>query len=124
MYAPSFWLKFQNMYSKSKTRKNNRENSENMISEKKLKLCREVYSKPLIFQIWRIYLDLWGHDCNKWVWPTFGCKLGQSDPIVMQLRFDISCHLLIVYTKFQIDILKHVETSPGKADGRTDTATP
>ena len=71
---------------------------------------------------------------QKRVWPTFGCKLGQSDPIVMQLKLDMSCHLLNVYTKFQIDISKHVEEKPGKrgrtdgrtygrTDGRTDIAT-
>ena len=75
-----------------------------------------------MYQIWRIYLDLWGHDCKKWVWPTFGCKLGQSDPIVMQLKLDMSCHLLNVYTKFQIDISKHVEEKSGKR-GRTDGRT-
>ena len=72
-----------------------------------------------MYQIWRIYLDLWGHDCKKWVWPTFRCKLGQSDPIVMQFKLDMSCHLLNVYTKFQIDISKHVEEKSGK-HGRTD----
>ena len=76
-----------------------------------------------MYQIWRNYLDLWGHDCKKYVWPTFGCKLGQSDPIVMQLKLDMSCHLLNVYTKFQIDISKHVKKSPENADGRTDIAT-
>ena len=79
-----------------------------------------------MYQIWRIYLDLWGHDCKKLVWPTFGCKLGQSDPIVMQLNLDMSCHLLNVYTKFQIDISKHVEEKSGKrgrTDGRTDGRT-
>ena len=91
--------------------------------QKKRNLCREVYSRPPVYQIWRIYLDLWGHDCKKLVWPTFGCKLGQSDPIVMQLKLDMSCHLLNVYTKFQIDISKHVEEKSGKrgrTDGRTD----
>ena len=75
-----------------------------------------------MYQIWRIYLDLWGHDCKKWVWPTFGCKLGQNDPIVMQLKLDMSCRLLNVYTKFQIDISKHVEEKSEKrrqTDGRT-----
>ena len=92
----------------------------------KTELCREVYSRPRVYQIWRIYLDLWGHDCKKWVWPTFGCKLGQSDPIVMQLKLDMSCHLLNVYTKFQIDISKHVEEKSGKrgrTDGQTDRRT-
>ena len=77
---------------------------------------------PPVYQIWRIYLDLWGHDCKKWVWPTFSCKLGQNDPIVMQLKLDMSCHLLNVYTKFQIDISKHVEEKSGKR-GRTDGRT-
>ena len=38
----------------------------------------------------------------------------------MQLKLDMSCHLLNVYTKFQIDISKHVEERPENADGRTD----
>ena len=42
---------------------------------------------------------------------------------MMQLKLDMSCHLLNVYTKFQIDISKHVEEKSGKlrrTDGRTD----
>ena len=53
-------------------------------------------------------------------------KLGQSDPIVMKLKLDMSCHLLNAYTKFQIDISKHVEKKSGKlgrTDGRTDGRT-
>ena len=44
----------------------------------------------------------------------------------MQLKLDMSCHLLNVYTKFQIDISKHVEEKSGKrgrTDGRTDGQT-
>ena len=114
--------------------KNNRQNSENIIFTNKRNLCQEVYSRPPVYQIWRIYLDLWGHDCKKWFWPTFGCKLRQSEPIVMQLKLDMSCHLLNVYTKFQIDISKHVQEksrkrgrtdggTDGGTDGRTDIAT-
>ena len=102
--------------------KNNRQNSENNIFTKKTNLSQEVYSRPPVYQIWRIYLDLWGHDRRKWVWPIFGCKLGQSDPIVMQLKLDMSCHLLNVYTKFQIDISKHIEEKSGKRR-RTDERT-
>ena len=83
-----------------------------------------------MYQIWIIYLDFWGHDCKKWVCPTFGCKLVQSDPIMMQLKLHMSCHPLNVYTKFQIDMSKHVEEKSGKRgrtdrrrDGRTDIAT-
>ena len=42
-----------------------------------------------MYQIWRIYLDLLGHDSKKQVSPTFGCKLGQSDPIVMQRKLNM-----------------------------------
>ena len=41
----------------------------------------------------------------------------------MKLKLDMSCHLLNAYTKFQIDISKHVEKKSGKlgrTDGRTD----
>ena len=41
----------------------------------------------------------------------------------MQLKLDMSCHLLNVYTKFQIDISKQVEEKSGKrgpTDGQTD----
>ena len=69
----------------------------------------------------RTYL-LQGYDCKKLVWPTFDCKLGQNDPIVMKLKLDMSCHLLNVYTKFEIDIPKHVVKKSGKL-GRTDIAT-
>ena len=37
----------------------------------------------------------------------------------MKLKLDMSCHLLNAYTKFQIDISKHVEKKSGKL-GRTD----
>ena len=45
-------------FAKSKMRKNIRQNSENKIFGKKQNLCREVYSGPSTYQIWRIYLDL------------------------------------------------------------------
>ena len=48
----------------------------------------------------------------------------------MQLKLDMSCHQLNAYTKFQIDISKHVEEKSGKrgrtdgwTDGRTDRRT-
>ena len=99
---------------------NNHQNSKNKISAKKWNLCREVYSEPPMYQIWRIYLHLWGHDCKKCVWSTFACKVGQSDSIVMKLKLDMSRHLLNVYTKFQIDISKHVEKSPENSERRMD----
>ena len=40
---------------------------------------------------------------------------------MMKLKLDMSCHLLNMYDKFQIDISKHVEKcSENFADGRTE----
>ena len=66
--------------------------------------------------------------CKKGVWPTLGCKVSQSDPIVMKLKLDLSCRLLNVYTKLQTDISKHVEKvrktrTDGWTDGQVDIAT-
>ena len=36
------------------------------------------------------------------------------------MKLDILGHQLNAYTKFQIDISKHVENSPENLDGRTD----
>ena len=50
----------------------------------------------------------------------------------MKLKLNMSCHLMNVYTKIQIDISKHVEKArktrrdgrtDGRADGRTNVAT-
>ena len=45
----------------------------------------------------------------------------------MKLKLHTSRHLLNAYTKFQIDISKHVEKMPensvGRTDGRTDRRT-
>ena len=44
----------------------------------------------------------------------------------MQLKLEMSCHQLKVYTKFETDISKHVENKSwklGRTDGRTDGRT-
>ena len=101
---------------KSKTCKNNLLNS-------KIKMKNgtyvEKYTAAPLNNIWRIYLDLWGHGCKKWVWLTFGCRVGQNYLIVMTLKLYMSCYLLNEYTKFQIDISTHVENADGRAGGRT-----
>ena len=51
-------------------------------------------------------------NAEKQLWIIFGCKVGQSVPIVRKLKLDLWRHILDVYTKFQIDISKHVEKSP------------
>ena len=57
---------------------------------------------------------------QKLVWLTFGCKLGQNDPIVMKLKLDM-CHLRNVYNKFEIGMLKKVRKT--QTYGRTDILT-
>ena len=46
-------------------------------------------------------------NADKWLWPIFGSKVGQSVPIGMKL--DVYNHLLHIYTKFEIDISQHIE---------------
>ena len=53
-------------------------------------------------------------NAEKWIWPIFGCKVGQSVLIGMKLELDVWHYLLNVYTMFQNDISKHVEKKPGK----------
>ena len=50
-------------------------------------------------------------NADKWLWPIFGCKVGQSVQIRMKLELDVWHHLLYVYAKFQTDISKHVQKS-------------
>ena len=47
-------------------------------------------------------------NADKWLWPIFGCKVGQSVQIGMKLKLDVLHHPLDVYAKFQTDISQHV----------------
>ena len=92
---------------------------------KKQKLCWEVYSGPPTCrcQIWRIYLDLWGYDCKKRIWSPFGYKVRKIDPNAMKLKPDMSCHLLTMYIKSEIDMLTNTMKNPnGRTDRRSDIA--
>ena len=64
-----------------------------------------------MYQIWGLYTIFEATDAEKLLWFIFGCKVGQSVPIGMKLELEVWHHLLDVYTKFQIDISKHVERS-------------
>ena len=97
------------LFKKSKTHKNNRQNSENKVFAKNGIYVETYFKGLLMYQIWNIYLDLWGHDYKKIVWPGFSCKVGQSDPIVMEIKLDMSYLILNVYTNFEINMSKHVE---------------
>ena len=45
------------------------------------------------------------------IWLTFGFKVGRIILIAMKPELDMWCYLPDVYTKFQIDISKHVNKS-------------
>ena len=62
-----------------------------------------------VYQIWGLYIILKAMNADKWLWPMFGCKVGQSVLIGMKLELDMWHHLLDVYAKFQTDISKHVQ---------------
>ena len=53
-------------------------------------------------------------NADKWLWPIFGCKVGQSVQIGMKLELEVWHHPLDVYAKFQTDISQHVEKKSGK----------
>ena len=64
--------------------------------------------------IWVCVLNLrplYNLNADKWLWPIFGCKVGQSVQMGMKLELDMWHHLLDLYTKFQTDISKHVQKS-------------
>ena len=65
-----------------------------------------------VYQLWGLYIIFEAINAETLLLLIFGCKVIQSVPIGMRLETDVWHHLLYVYTKFQIDISKHVE---GKA---------
>ena len=65
--------------------------------------------------IWGLYTIFEAINAEKWLWPIFGCKVGQSVQIGMKLQLDVWHHLLDLYTKFQIDNSIHVEKKARKS---------
>ena len=41
------------------------------------------------YQIWGVYMIFKATNADKWLWPIFGCKVGQSVPIEMKLELDV-----------------------------------
>ena len=72
----------------------------------------KTLSFECVYQIWGLYVIFKAMYADKWLWPSFGCKVGQSVQIGMKLELDVWHHPLDVYAKFQIDISKHVQKSP------------
>ena len=65
-----------------------------------------------VYQIWGLYIIFKAMNADKWLWPIFGCKVGQSVQIGMKFELDVWHHPLDVYAKFQTDISHHVQKSP------------
>ena len=67
-----------------------------------------------VYQIWGLYIIFKAMNADKWLWPIFGCKVGQSVQIGMKLKLDVWHHPLDVYAKFQTDISQHIQKKAGK----------
>ena len=67
-----------------------------------------------VYQIWGLYIIFEAMNADKWLWPIFGCKVGQSVRIRMKLKLDVWHHPLDVYAKFKTDISQHVQKKSGK----------
>ena len=65
-----------------------------------------------VYQIWILYILFKAMNAYKWLWPIFGCKVGESVQIGMKLELGVWHHPLDVYAKFQTDISQHVQKSP------------
>ena len=50
----------------------------------------------------------------KRIWPMLGCKVGQTDLIVLKVKLDVSCQLMDVYTRSEVHISNAVEKKPHK----------
>ena len=42
-----------------------------------------------VYQIWGLYIICKAMNADKWLWPIFGCKVGQSVQIEMNLKLDV-----------------------------------
>ena len=42
-----------------------------------------------VYKIWGLYMIFKAMNADKWLWPIFGCKVGQSVPIGMKLELDV-----------------------------------
>ena len=42
-----------------------------------------------VYQIWGFYMIFKAMNADKWLWPIFDCKVGQSVPIGMKLELDV-----------------------------------
>ena len=122
MYILSFKLISQNMYNKSP------ENFSEVGSPAKLPLpcgfvCQKAKNCPSMTKIngghdthyisvyknWWLRVTFEAMNAEKWLWPIFGSKVGQS--IRMKLKLNLWHRLLNLYTKLQIDTSNRVEKS-------------
>ena len=42
-----------------------------------------------VYQIWGLSMIFKAMNADKWLWPNFGCKVGQNVPIGMKLELDL-----------------------------------
>ena len=46
-----------------------------------------------VYQIWGLYIIFKAMNADKWLWPIFGCKVGQSVQIGMKLELRCICQV-------------------------------
>ena len=109
-------------FTKSKTHKNNGQNSENTIFAKNRTMSRSIQ--------WAIYLINSNNlpwfirpRLQNWVWLTFGCKLVQSDPIIMKLKLHRRATYWMHIPSFKLISQSMLKKSPENSDGRPDGRT-
>ena len=52
-------------------------------------MCRWLGALECVYQIWGLYMIFNAINADKWLWPIYGCKVGQSVPIGMKLELDV-----------------------------------
>ena len=50
-----------------------------------------------VYQIWGLYIIFKAMNADKWLWPIFGCKVGQSVQIGMKLELDVTPPTRCIY---------------------------
>ena len=54
------------------------------------KISKDQYiHKISVYQIWGLYVIFKAMNADKWLWPIFGCKVGQKVLIGMKLALDV-----------------------------------
>ena len=66
-----------------------RQRAKNCPIMKKISRDQDTHNVSVYtYQIWGLYMIFKAMNADKWLWPIFGCKVGQNVPIGMKLELD------------------------------------